>query len=57
MGGTLTVTASGNKVVGIIDTLLTWHWHHVYPGSPKSKFFPLVGSGILHMDHPKDLPL
>ena len=45
MGGTLTLTASGNKVVGIIYTLLTWH--HVYPGSPKSKFCPLVGSGII----------
>ena len=26
----------------------------VYPGSPKTKLFRLVGSGILHIDHPKD---
>ena len=24
------------------------------PGSPKTKLCPLVGSGILYMDHPKD---
>ena len=29
-------------------------YHSIYPGSPKTKLCPLVGSGILYMDHPKD---
>ena len=28
-----------------------------FPGSPKTKLCPLVGSGILYMDHPKNQPL
>ncbi len=27
---------------------------NIYPGSPKTKLCPLVGSGILYMDHPKN---
>ena len=31
---------------------------HIYPRKSKStKLCPLVGSGILYMDHPKDQPL
>ena len=28
--------------------------YYIHPGSPKTKLCPLVGSGILYMDHPKD---
>ena len=42
-----------------IPETCTWknrykHKYNIYPGSPKTKLCPLVGSGILYMDHPKN---
>ena len=42
--------------IDFIVTLMNLLWWNIVPGSPetKTKLCPLVGSGILYMDHPKE---